>query len=187
MQENIDKHIMWNDAAKGGLVLGLFSGLFIFVSPAVAKIGSGFLVLLLNAILWTVKFVGCIWLMRRFMLHFYTDHDDAGRQKTFTFGMLIALTSSIIVSGASLLNMYVISPDIMQQAVDNAMQSMPLSSSDKVTLERTLSHLPQISFFVSLGYCFLYGTAVSKIISIMLPPKDEFGSDTIDHQESENN
>lgn len=194
MKETADRHIIWNEAAKAGLALGIFTGLFVVASMLLSNIGTGagarMLASLASVALWLLKFIGCLWLLRFAMLRFYSRYDGITAKESFRFGMLTALTSAIIVAGLNLLCTTALFPDVMQQAIDSSMQSyssiMSFSDSDRVAIERMMSHMPQISFFVTLIYCFLYGTAASKIFSSTIPPRDSFG-DPIGRKDEENN
>ena len=175
MKPSIDKQKIWNEAAKSGLILGLYTSAFTLISSLTARlalsgIGGIILIQALNAILWMAKFGGCLWLMRYFMRKLVENYDGVTRRSTFRLGVQTALFSAIIVAGVGLLNFTLISPDVMKEAIDAAMQSFsavnPLG--DK---------LPTISFFVTFTYCFLYGTIVSKIFASGIPPEDIF-SDT---------
>lgn len=188
MKDNIDNHIVWNEAAKSGLVLGLFTGLFILLGALTSRLATvgtaaSFLAVALNAGLWLVKFLGCLWLLRFFMLKIADKYSGVTIKTLSRFGMLTALTSAIIVSGLNLLNTLTISSADLQMAVDAAMKSYPvaLGESERVAIERMTGRLPQITFFVSLIYCFIYGTVASKILAGTVLPKDEFG-DPIDEQ-----
>ena len=193
MKETADRHIIWNEAAKAGLVLGVFTGLFVFASMLLSNIGTGtgarILASLADVALWLLKFVGCLWLLRFSMLRFASRYDGITSKESFRFGMLTALTSAIIVAGLNLLCTTTLFPDVMQQAIDSSMQSysaiMPLGDSDRVAMERMISHIPQISFFVTLIYCFIYGTVASKIFSSSIPPRDSFG-DPVGRNDGEN-
>lgn len=191
MRQDIDLRTIWNEAAKSGLVLGIFTAVFMFTGILTAGLASGgfgarLAGSLISVALWLVKFVGCLWLLRFFMLKFAVNHPELTPKSSFRFGMFTALTSAIIVAGVNLINLTVISPDSMSQMIDTYMQAysstMALGDSDRVALERTMSKLPQISFFVTLVYCFLYGVIASKIFSMSIPPRDIFG-DTVDEQE----
>lgn len=193
MKETADRHIIWNEAAKAGLVLGVFTGLFVLASMLLSNIGTGtgarILASLADVALWLLKFVGCLWLLRFSMLRFASRYDGITSKESFRFGMLTALTSAIIVAGLNLLCTTALFPDVMQQAIDSSMQSysaiMPLGDSDRVAMERMMSHIPQISFFVTLIYCFIYGTVASKIFSSSIPPRDSFG-DPVGRNDGEN-
>ena len=120
-------------------------------------------------------------LFRFFMLKFAINYSGITNKTTFRFGVLIALTSALIVSAISLANILLISQGSMQEIVDTAMQSYtsvtPLGDSERIAIERMMSWLPHISFFTTFIYCFLYGTVVAKIFSTAIPPRDIFKDD----------
>lgn len=191
MRQDIDLRTIWNEAAKSGLFLGLFTAVFVFTGILTAWLASGgfgarLAGSLISVALWLVKFVGCLWLLRFFMIKFAIKYPYLTSRSSFRFGMFTALTSAIIVAGVNLINLTVISPDSLTQLIDTYMQAysstMTLGDSDRVALERMVGKLPQISFFVTLVYCFLYGVIASKIFSMAIPPRDIFG-DTIDEQD----
>ena len=186
MKPSIDKQKIWNEAAKSGLILGLYTSAFTLISSLTARlalsgIGGIILIQALNAILWIAKFGGCLWLMGYFMRKLVENYDGVTRRSTFRLGVQTALFSAIIVAGVGLLNFTLISPDVMKEAIDAAMQSFsavnPLGDSERVSIERMIGKLPTISFFVTFTYCFLYGTIVSKNFASGIPPEDIF-SDT---------
>lgn len=190
MKETIERQSLWNEAAKAGLLLGLFTGVFIFANTMLPKLltggkGAAIILVVINTVLWLIKFAGCLALLRYFMMNFSSKYSGVTVPTIFRFGMITALTSAVIVAGINLLNITLISAEDLQSVIDTTLQSYgsmtQISDSDRITLDRTLSHLPQISFFVTLGYCFLYGTIASKIIANTILPKDEFG-DTVDEQ-----
>ena len=182
MRQDIDMRTILNEAAKSGLLLGLFTGVFIYVAMLIGMInsdsfGAKLMITVVNALLWMLKFVGCLWLLRFFMLRFAVANPTLTPRSSFRFGMFTALFSAIIVAGIGLVNITLIAPESMQS------YSSALSASDQVSLERTLSRLPQISFFSSLVYCFLFGTVAAKIFSASIPPRDIFGEPTDSNEE----
>lgn len=192
MRQDIDMRTILNEAAKSGLLLGLFTGAFIYVAMLIGMInsdsfGAKLMITVVNALLWMLKLVGCLWLLRFFMImiRFAVANPTLTPRSSFRFGMFTALFSAIIVAGIGLVNITLIAPESMQSAIEAAMQSYSsaLSASDQVTLERMLSRLPQISFFSSLVYCFLFGTVAAKIFSASIPPRDIFGEPTDSNEE----
>ena len=148
MAANIDRTTMWNEGAGYGMILGLATGVFIFLNMGTAALaengGAGLkmLAVALNAGLWLVKFLGCLWLMRFFMLKFVAGHKGADNRQSFRLGLIVALTSAVVYSGIQLLNICVISPGMVEDALKTAMETvstMPgFSDSDMVSLERTM-------------------------------------------------
>lgn len=182
-----DKHVIWNEAAKAGLVLGLFSGSVIIANAVLTSLAgesfAGRLICSISSVaMWLIKFFGCLWILRFHMLKFACRYPKSTNRTTFRFGMMTALSSALIVSAISLANILLISPDSMQETIDTAMQSytaaVPLGDSDRVAIERMLGWLPQISFFTTLTYCFLYGTVAAKIFSAGIPPKNIFSDNS---------
>ena len=184
---------MWNEGAEYGMILGLATGVFIFLNMGTAALaengGAGLkmLAVALNAGLWLVKFLGCLWLMRFFMLKFAAGHRGVDNRQSFRLGLIVALTSAVVYSGIKLLNICVISPDAVEEAVKVAMdsvRSMPgISDSDLVSIERSMGMYPQIDFFSNLIYCFIYGAIVAKIFSAGIPPRDIFAEDNIEPEQ----
>lgn len=191
MRQDIDIRTTWNEAAKSGLLLGLFTGVFIYAGMLTGALASGgfgsrLAGSLISVVLWLAKFVGCLWLLRFFMLKFAGKYPELTARSSFRFGRLTAMTSAIIVAGLNLINMTIVSPESVSQLIDTYMQTysatMPLSDSDRVSLEHVMTYLPHISFFVTLFYCFIYGTVAARIFSSSIPPRDVFG-DVEDRQD----
>lgn len=187
MAANIDRRTMWNEGAGYGLLLGVVSGAFIFLNMGTAALadnggaGMKMLAVALNAGLWLVKFLGCLWLMRFFMLKFVDTHKGADNRQSFRLGVIVALTSAVVYSGINLLNICVISPGTVDEAIKMTMESissMPgFSDSDMASIERSMGMYPQIAFFSNLIYCFIYGAIVAKIFSSGIPPRDIFAEE----------
>ncbi|MGM9741871.1 MAG: DUF4199 domain-containing protein [Candidatus Cryptobacteroides sp.] len=186
----VDRHVLWNEGSKYGLYLGAATGIFIFLNMITTSMSGGsaglkMLAVALNAGLWLLKFIGCLWLMRFFMLRFVMDHPSAGNRHTFRLGVIIALTSALVYSGINLLNICVISPDNIKEAVDTLMQTYTsigaFSDSEMIAVEKMLGWYPQIAFFSNFIYCFIYGTVVSLIFSGSIPPKDIFAENRNDN------
>ncbi|MGN1232571.1 MAG: DUF4199 domain-containing protein [Candidatus Cryptobacteroides sp.] len=187
MAANIDRRTMWNEGAGYGMILGVVSGVFIFLNMGTAALaengGAGLkmLAVALNAGLWLVKFLACLWLMRFFMLKFVAGHKGADNRQSFRLGVIVAMTSAVVYSGINLLNICVISPGTVEEAIKTMMDSfssMPgFSDSDMASIERSMGMYPQIAFFSNLIYCFIYGAIVAKIFSTGIPPRDIFAGE----------
>lgn len=196
MVQDTDSRTIWNEAAKSGLGLGIFTGIFIYIGMLTGTLSSGgfgarLAGSLISVVLWIAKFIGCLWLLRFFMLKFALRHPGLSNRSSFRFGMLTALTSALIVAGIGLINMTVIAPDTIRQFTDAYMQTysaaIPMGDSDRIAFERVMNYLPQISFFTTFIYCYLFGTIAAKIFSSSIPPKDVFGDplDSLDNTEED--
>lgn len=179
----INSNTIWNDGAKYGLILGIFTSLFTFsgiLTGPLSQGGAGLRVLAvaLNAGLWLVKFLGCLWILRFFMLKFSMSYSHVTNKNTYRLGMVMAASSALIVSAVQLLNITVISPEIVDTAVATSKEMMQslgsASESEMIALDRIVSKMPMISFFTSFFYCLIYGIAASAIFSSSIPPKDIF-------------
>ena len=177
MEQNATQKNMWNSAGKAGLILGLTSALYLFLTQWLGQAGMpAFVTMLLNGVLWLSKFIGCIWLMMFFMKKYSKEISDPDNSDTFRFGMATALLSAIVYAAFSFANISFICPDIFAGQMDQIMQaySTMLDSNTMSQMEKMMNRMPQITFFSNLIYCFLYGMILSFILSRNIPSKDPF-------------
>ncbi|MGN0188765.1 MAG: hypothetical protein ACI395_04545, partial [Candidatus Cryptobacteroides sp.] len=104
MKETITTGILLNKAGIAGVILGLVSTAYIFLSMGISAISSPVLNTLLTIVVWTVKFVLCIWLMMYFMKRLAGSYDGVTNSSTFKFGAVTAGCSALIYAAASLAN-----------------------------------------------------------------------------------
>ena len=180
MESKLSRRNLWNNAGQSGAILGLATTAIMFANqlcneafstPELRTTG-----LIVSILIWVIKFGGCIWLMRFFMLRLCRQHPEATNSDTMVFGTITALLSALIFATFSLANILFISPDLMEQEFD-----MVLQSYSKFLDYNTLSQVedmkriyPQTAFISTLGYCYLYGTALSAILSRHIPKIDPF-------------
>ena len=183
MEQNIIRKDMWETAAKAGLVLGMISSAYMFLTQFMAG-ATGFLMTILSFVLWAAKFGGCIWLMSFFMKKFAAEHPEADNKATFNLGMATALLSALIYSAAAFANIAFISGDAMVEQMNQMMQQMGsmMDSNSKSLMETYMEILPQITFFSNLLYCFVFGTVLSYILSRNIPSRDPFADYKPDQQ-----
>lgn len=178
MKENITTGILLNKAGIAGIVLGLVSTAYIFISTGIASITSPVLNTLLTILLWTVKFVLCIWLMIFFMKRLAKSYDNVTNSTTFKFGTTVAACSALIFAAASLANVTIINPDLISRQMEAVVQILG-SKADSNTLAALgdmEESMPGIVFFSNLFYCFLYGVVLSLILSRRIPSNDPFAN-----------
>lgn len=178
MKENITTGILLNKAGIAGIVLGLVSTAYIFISTGIASITSPVLNTLLTILLWTVKFVLCIWLMIFFMKRLAKSYDNVTNSTTFKFGTTVAACSALIFAAASLANVTIINPDLISRQMEAVVQILG-SKADSNTLAALgdmEESMPEIVFFSNLFYCFLYGVVLSLILSRRIPSNDPFAN-----------
>ncbi len=177
MEQNVIQKNMWNTAAKAGLILGLFTTAFLFISQMLGQTEiSAFLSTLLTLLLWVAKFVGCIALMMFFMKKFAAENEGVTNSNTFRMGVTTALLSALVYSAFAFANVAFISPELFEGQIDAIMQEMApmMDSNTQNVVGKYLENLPQITFFSNLIYCFLYGTVLSFILSRNIPKNDPF-------------
>ena len=183
MEQNIITKDLWNTAAKAGLVLGLVSSAYMFLTQLMAG-ASGFMMTILSFLLWAAKFGGCIWLMSFFMKKFVAEHPKADNKRTFHLGIATAFLSALVYSAAAFANLAFINNEELAEEVNLLMQQMGamMDSNTMSLLETYMENLPQITFFSNLLYCFVFGTVLSYILSRNIPSRDPFADYKPDQQ-----
>ncbi len=175
MEEKITKQILWNSAAKAGLIFGIISISPMVINQLLAGTNPTLLMIVTNAI-WLAKLLGCIFLMRYFFIKLCKKYPEATKKTTFGYGVRIALFSSILLSGYTLLNLTVISPELISEqfaVIRESMASMMDSNTAKI-LNSIEDKYVELSFFSNLIYPFIYGVVLSSILSSYVPKKDPF-------------
>lgn len=177
MTENIDRKAILNSASVSGLALG---GVCIAYAAATYAIDHTITATALSAglkaALWAAKFVGCIFLMKYFMQKLATEYSITNRT-TLRQGVLSALFSALIVGGATLAQiLFIITPEGYETELMAAMSQMSgmLDANSQRAMKEIIPHIPVISFFSTLIYCFLYGTVLASILSRYIPQSDPF-------------
>ena len=125
MEQNSLKKGIWDSAAKAGLVFGIIASAYMFITQFMAG-GSwpAILQMAVNALLWMLKFVGCIWLMMFYMKKLVKDYPQADNSSTFRFGCITAALSALIYAAVSFANYAFISPEFLSGQMDAVMQQM---------------------------------------------------------------
>ncbi|MBR2127986.1 MAG: DUF4199 family protein [Bacteroidales bacterium] len=177
MKQNSIQKNMWNTAGKAGLILGLVSAAYLFITQWIGQAELPALVTsLTGGLLWLGKFIGCIMIMIFFMKKFTSENSVKDNGLTFRMGMAASLLSAIVFAAFAFANVAFISPDLFAEQMDAIMQQLgPMMDSNSLNeMEKMLENLPQITFFSNLIYCFLYGMILSFILSRNIPSRDPF-------------
>ena len=177
MEQNVIQKNMWNTAGKAGLFLGLTSTAFLFISQLLGQVEIPvFLNSILSFILWTAKFIGCIWIMKFFMKKFTAENEGTTSSNTFRLGMAMAILSALVYSAFAFANVAFISPELFETQMNTVMQQMApmMDSNTQSMMDTYMENLPQITFISNLIYCFIYGMILSFILSRNIPSKDPF-------------
>ena len=171
------KNSMLEQAGKAGLVLGGVSIVYMLLTMLTGKLaesGPGFLLGLLNVLLWIGKLVACIYLMRFFILRFAMKDPTVDNSRAFRFGTLTALLSALIYSAFYLAYVSFIAPDTFEEALSVLTDNPMLDSNSISALEDMIPRMPTISFFVNLFWCWLFGTVLAAIFSRNISSKNPF-------------
>ena len=174
-----EKISVWNDAGKAGLVLGGVSAAYFAVELLGSGLQPGMGTALFAAgkfVLWIVKFVGCILLMKFFMKKFAAANPEATSNDCFRMGAATALLSALLYSALYLGYVGFINPDMLSDAIHTTMEQMSsmLDSNSRQLMEDMIPKLPAMVFFTNLIYCTLYGTLLSAILSRRIPSRNPF-------------
>ena len=186
MEDKINKELFWNKAATAGIILGGISITYMYLERLVllipAMIASPLLFLLQVA-----KFIGCIWIMRFFMLSYLEKDKVAERKHAFRLGALSAVLSALFFGGIAMADIAFISTEYNMQKVkmstelikettsSDALNSIPFFKNNKAVMNESLKQMeslaqsPQklsVNTFHSLFLsCSLYGIILAFILS----------------------
>ena len=177
MEQNEIKGGLFNAAGIEGLKLGLISAVYVLATQFLEKADSPvFIVTILAMVLWLVKFIACIWVMRQGMLKFAAANEGVERKDTLRFGILTALLSAFVFAAFSYANVAFIAADMIAEQFELAMQQMaPMLDSNSMSLvEKFMENMPVITLISNFIYCFLYGIVLSAILSSKIPATDPF-------------
>lgn len=188
MKKEFSSSASWNSAALAGLAMGAATIALDYLPMLPTLLGSDSVIgNLLVGVFKIVKIVACIHLFRVLMLRFFnTVRTDYARLQRY--GLKVALFSSILVAGFSVLQILVINPDMLSQtvqAVQNTYQHM-MDSNTAAAMEKMISKLPVITFFSSVVYCYLWGWILSTAFARRLFPANPFGERGSDEQNTDN-
>lgn len=191
--ESISGKAIWNEATKAGLMFGLVSVAYNYISIYLGSlVGSSFLLNFFASVgVWLLrvaKIVGLILLMRACMTRLTRNYSEVTNGDTFLLGIAISALSAIIVAGFTLLDCTVLLPthyqDVMNQVIAELQPSMDANL--RSAMEEVLSNFSGIMFWSTLFYCILYGVILSRILSRRIPAQDPFAdfphSDNPDQQ-----
>ena len=178
----MDRKIVWNDAARSGLVLGGVSAAYLVLNVLVGKIqggtAAGIIANVTGLVLWVVKFVLCIRLFKFFMQKFAARDSGITNSDTFRFGVATALLSALVYSAFYLAWVSFIQPDMLTMSMDMVRESYSgmFTAEQFEALDELTPKLPALTFFSNLIYCWLFGLVLSAIFSRNIPSRNPFGT-----------
>lgn len=172
-----DKNQLWNEAGKNGLILAAVTSALFFLATWLTTVKMpAILAGLLSGAVWMGKLVGCIWIVRYFMLKYVRHDEKLTNSDSFKLGCASTFLSAIIYSGILLAYYKFLDPEYFQKAIDAALQAYysMLDSNSRAALDQMIPNLPEITFFTNLLYCSIYGVVVSAILSRNIPESNPF-------------
>jgi hypothetical protein len=167
MKEVVDNKTLWNEAARVGMVFGLFSSACLGLKEASALTGSTFVVTAAAIILWAVEFFGCILLMKKYMLDEIQKHKGMQQVELYKFGKRVALLSGFILAVVDALIVSFIPDDTLAATLNETVAAMPagMQANAEESMALMMDKFPLFTFLGQWLYCFLYGTVLSAIMS----------------------
>ncbi len=165
MNGKLDNTLLWNEAAKAGLLFGLVSVSCLALKELATLSGSTFLVQAAAIVLWAVEFFACILVMKKVQLDLRDKYEGVKMADTFVLGRRAALLSGLLLASAQALIIMHMPEETMDQLVGAVSEAMPMSASQKEQMDGVLDKLPVLTFLFQWMYCFLYGTILSSIMS----------------------
>ena len=165
MKGKLDNTLLWNEAAKAGLLLGLVSVSCLLLKELAGQSGSDFLTQAAAIILWVVEFFGCILLMKKVQLDLRDKYEDIKMADTFRLGRRAALLSGLVLASAQALVIMYMPQETMEELVSAVSESMNMTAAQQEEVNGMMDKLPVLTFLFQWLYCFLYGTVLSSIMS----------------------
>ena len=177
MEQDPIRTNLWNIAARYGLALGLISSLYSLVTTLMTEAGiSPLLVSLFTGILWVVKLIGCIWLMKHAMRSYAKTSKVISNKDTLRLGVVTAALSAVVFAAFSFASISYLFADFYEMQMQQVLSQMTpmMDSNSHGMVDKVLQRMPQISFFSNMIYCTAYGTVLSAILSRNIPSDNPF-------------
>lgn len=189
MKKEFSSGVSWNSAAVAGLLMAAVTIILDYMPTLLLSLGAkGFFGGILVFFVRIIKIIACILLFKVLMFRF-NDTVETDYARLQHYGLKLALFSSILVAGFSLVQILVINPETMTQMiqeVENMYQNM-MDSNTMAAMEKMMSKLPAMTFFTSLLYCYLWGWILSTSFTRKLYPANAFGERGTNDQNTDNN
>ena len=161
----LDNTALWNEAAKGGALLGAVSVGCLCLKEWAGTTESTLLVQGAAIVLWAVEFFGCILLMKKLMLDLRDRYEGVKMEDTYKLGRRCALLSGLLLASAQALFILRMPPESIDTMLAEVTGSLGLTSADMENAGSMLDRLPLYTFIFQWVYCFLYGSVLSSILS----------------------
>ena len=165
MRKQLDNTALWNEAAKGGALLGAVSVGCLCLKEWAVTTESAFLIQAAAIVLWAVEFFGCILLMKKLMLDLRDRYEGVKMEHTYRLGRRMALLSGLLLASAQALFILRMPPEKIDTMFSEVTGALGLTASDQEDLGGMLDRLPLYTFLFQWAYRFLYGTLLAGFLS----------------------
>lgn len=161
----LNNTVLWNEAAKAGVLFGLVSVSCLVLKELAGMSGSAFLAQAAAVILWTAELFGCILLMKKVQLDLRDRYEGVKMEDCYRLGRRAALLSGLLLASAQALVILYMPQETMDRLVSAVSESMRMSSSQQEEVHGMMDRLPVFTFLFQWLYCYLYGTVLSGAMS----------------------
>lgn len=179
MREKVTQQIIWNEAGKAGLVLGLVCCAYSLITNGMtyAIAGNGILTTTLSFVLWIVKFLLCLGLMRHCITRFHGAYEGTNSRECVRFGRRVGLLSALVFAAYILAEYKYIFPAAYSEQWDTIMAaySSMLDSNTASAMDSVKEAMPMIAAGTKFIYCYLWGSILALIFGMGIGntlPKD---------------
>ncbi len=173
-QKLMEQENKWSSAAMDGLYLSLVTIIYSLVTSVLQP--EGFL---LKSALWIIKFGGCLYLLWLFMKKWSDKYDTISYGKSFNYGFIVCLFSSIICACFGYALVEWIFPEQIDEAFSIAQETMAsqgtLDSTSESALNMVMGNFGRITLFFSLFYYIVFGAIASAITAVYTKKENPFG------------
>ena len=150
----------WSLAAKDGLILAAVT---VVVSTLTFLTKNN----VLGTLLWLVKLVGSIWVLRVIMRRYGQDHPD---ESTFGYGAVVCVCSALVCAIWAFAEYQFLFPEAVAEAFDemyHAFEQMGSTMPEEFTdvMLKMEDNYAQINCITTFVWCSLLGLLFSAIIS----------------------
>jgi hypothetical protein len=150
----------WSLAARDGLILAAVT---VVVSTLTFLTENA----ILSGLLWFVKLVGSIWVLRIIMRRYAIDHPD---ESVFSYGVIVCVLSALVCAVWAFVEYQFLFPDAVAKAFEQtfasfeSMGAMMPEGFEDMMLKMEDSYA-QISCITTFFWCSLLGLVFSAILS----------------------
>ncbi|MCR5363268.1 MAG: DUF4199 domain-containing protein [Bacteroidales bacterium] len=179
--------LIWTESMKFGALLGIITVVLELLPMLwtpnvkdVAALSSGAVKTALASSIISVLYVIvktaiCCWLLVIFTKKVASSYSQVTSSHTFRFGIFTSLLSSLIVAAYGLIQIKMMDPASLQEAVSMVAQQNPNISADQIEAigNKVISIMPVMLVLFTILKCAVVGVIASLIISRSIPGRTQ--------------